>query len=550
MMLLTLVNNENKPLLEIWYWAEREFLEYEKVKEYVKEITLFEENEEVEGRSSYLEKIIESPYVIKHSFVVKFCGRKGKRIEWNQANYIKVGEIWQISVTHNRNNLKIYLNGWLVGSIKSETFKEIPSRIYFQAVDKVLSCVSIFEGILSEDQFNQIYYSGESWIPHLESLSQLKNDKNIKLFCKFPCNLANADLLHSKISKILIHEEVGEETFPLKVKSCGKILHCSISKYTEGDFPAWDIPINTEKQKKCFIENPYQHKISNVITLREYLSTMKFFEIIIEILEQSTDIEKLNLICEIFAFLLVKNPQYLERIGEEVLNENLIQISRRFVKEGIVVEKFSVLLFQFLSNNYSVSNELFSSKFWIYPPHAKFLTIIMKIINIPKELITESQEKNLYYPCLNPLWEILQNPQNFNFFHSQWTIKSLFQLNILYLKNSWNQGNLNLHWEIQNLFSIFIKNLKENNEDLTEILMFTLWLNKIVENSERVTSTVIEIYKEICFWIWNSSDGKLEEKLWEFGIENLIWNAVDYQSWEIMDIIVKLIFVLFQNKPK
>ena len=260
MMILTLVDDENKPLLELWYSAERYFLEYEKVKEYVKELSENPEgiNEDMRGRSSYLQKINESPYEIKHSFIVKFLGHPPQRIECNDKNTLDIEGLNQIALVHNKYDLTLYLNGSKVGSIKPESFKDTPSRICFQAVDKTLSWISLFEGSLQEDQISRIYNYGENALPNLEKLPFIKSDKNLKLFWKFPWNLTNINFAQTHSKKLIIMPEATPKSKELSFE--GSKINYIIEKYTEKDFYERENPEITQKSKRTFIENPYKDK--------------------------------------------------------------------------------------------------------------------------------------------------------------------------------------------------------------------------------------------------------------------------------------------------
>lgn len=70
----------------------------------------------------------------------------------------------------NKTELTVYLNGKEVGTIKPEALKDTPSRACFQAVDKTLSSVSIFEGVFSPEVFDDLFSSGESYLHRLETL--------------------------------------------------------------------------------------------------------------------------------------------------------------------------------------------------------------------------------------------------------------------------------------------------------------------------------------------------------------------------------------------
>ncbi|CAI2359430.1 unnamed protein product [Moneuplotes crassus] len=536
MMLLTFINKENKPIFEIWYNCEREFLEYEKVEEFLKDLE--NPDHEGEGRNSYLEYIETSPYILNHSFEIKFNGDfEGHKILCKSDNFLKVGEVAQFGFILNKTDLVIYLNGKEVGTTKPEALKDTPSRACFQAVDKTLSSVSIFEGVFTPEVFDEVFSSGESYLHRLEILPCIKSIKNTKLFCKFPCNLKNVNISTSYKTKIEICKESEEQ---IDIKSCGKQANIKISPITQKDFYELDMPLNSQK-KKAFVENLYKYPVSYTPTLKEYLSNLEYFALLTGILEENKDIEILTITCDILAQIIVKNPDFYQNVPEEVMCERFLKISRRYCSEDLYIPNFTDLLFKILSDTYTLPDDFQTQRtgqsYNISPPKSTFLPFLFTLSKIPKNDSNPSQP--LFYPILESLALLLSNKPNFQIFLTSVPLKTFFSCLIhfpdpsllkileLYLSPALHSSTSSAHVQIY-----------------SSIINFLIFLTKFPQYSQLIGFCILgfmkEITKKLLFFLWAAGVGK--EEVIKMA-EALIRGALVSSDLEIMELILEMVKV-------
>ena len=234
-------------------------------------------------------------------------------------------------------------------------------------------------------------------------------------------------------------------------------------------------------------------------------------------------------------------------IGEDNYNTKLIEIAKIYHYEGIGVESFTTLLFQILSNDYSVHSLLIDkvamvSKYKIYEPLAKFLDFILKILCIPKDDNVNDERPHNFYPWLSLVYNLLLSTSNFKIFREQWGIKAVFKLFLFEIQN----GITPSHDIVLNCFKIFWEYLHENPEDVSQICKFLISMNKLWEPSEDMILIVVEILQITAFYLYFSMDLAITEKISDIKFEILLWNALSYQDWRVMDKTLKLLFICFQ----
>ena len=129
MSLVTFVDEENNPLVEVWYSISRDFKEFNKALVHVTkhsniEIDLNQPDEQLFEYSSSkaLETVsptkteedasptLESNCDIKASFIVRFAGEKPYKFPVRPEFVIQVGKPYHLAICHNRCSFCLMLN--------------------------------------------------------------------------------------------------------------------------------------------------------------------------------------------------------------------------------------------------------------------------------------------------------------------------------------------------------------------------------------------------------------------------------------------------------
>lgn len=190
MPLIKIIDNSNQPQIDIWYSVRRVFDKQNKVDEYIRKESLDNNYERTSSNAPNIQ--IEKT---EHEVYVKFGYEQETKFLIDKELGIEIDKPVMVSISHNKYQFSLYFNNQEVVSIKNPIYpysnvsKEKPCRVQFQAVDKVLSMVNLFEGSMSQDMVELIYNRGEGDITQYDKeVSEIANSKTIKLLTKFPIN--------------------------------------------------------------------------------------------------------------------------------------------------------------------------------------------------------------------------------------------------------------------------------------------------------------------------------------------------------------------------
>ena len=191
MPLLKVIDNTNQPLIDIWYSVRRVFDKQNKVDEYIRKESLDNNYQRTSSNAPNIQ--IDK---IEHEIYVKFNYEQETKFVIDKELGFEIGKPILVSISHNKYQFSLFLNNKEVVSIKNPIYpytnvsKDKPWRIQFQAVDKLLSMVNLFEGAMNQDLIEIIYNRGEGDISQYEKeVPEIANSKTIKLLTKFPLNL-------------------------------------------------------------------------------------------------------------------------------------------------------------------------------------------------------------------------------------------------------------------------------------------------------------------------------------------------------------------------
>ena len=541
MSIIKIVDHNNQPLMDIWYSVRRIFDKQNKVDEYIRKESLDNNYQRTSSNAPNIQ--IDK---IEHEVWIKFNYDQEIKFSIDKELGIEINKPVLISIVHNKYLFSLYFNRKEVASIKNPIYpysnvsKDKPWRIQFQAVDKTLSMVNLFEGVMVQEMIELVYNRGEQDLASYDKeIPEIENSKSIKLLAKFPLNLMlNSNIERQWVKKVSVERDstVNSATFSISIKTLDYPISLKMKPYKPSYLSSIN-QFNNQKYKKILVENQYKYPVINVLTLKEFMSNNQTFSLIMSILQGYEENNKsTNIAIQILAHLMIKNQKFMsifESIkGIELLKPILIEYDANNILKDEMVD----LLFQILCNDVEAGKcvdplTYIKDEFLpiIIPSRIDFLNLILHCIE------TLSPQNSLKF--LEKLVVLIKNERNFKFFRDSLGIEAVFKI----FNQEIGANKFIIHEEAITLFELFVEQMEINKDDIIKYFDYLIGAKYIVPLNQRMEHIIVDTLSVFSVHLSIKNSQTFLEKIHTYGLSTTV-KAFVVTPHEICEILVIYVF--------